>query len=665
MRAGHSTTNGLTFGGFYGVGNIEWWISFDWYIVEQRPKEGAYGRTLVHYDFTVRTDKYSPNAGIAARPIDLWFNGRSVAYLDFGYQPGVHKDQTLYVADEWINNSADGTFVVAAAVNASFYYWNSNNMTMNYSIRVDGDGAIDLSPSNILGEQDKQNSTDREVLLSFKTDKLCSKVQYKIDGGAWKNADNGDVRPNGAGKTYLTRISGLDPNRKYNITLWGKRDYNDKESYWSGVIYTKPSGEIVLDVNTALTTNNTAAFDLDIQGDYSRASYRVTCDGATQTGGSRSTTLQFRNIAAGKKISAEATATIYGVDNYFTVELEREMVNSQTAYNKPTFKVGVQSQIDKIAVLLSDIVAPQGYKEEVLITPADDSASLGTYDKATRTFSGLTQGKSYIITCRLYKDKIPTSDYEMSHTINVTVVCGQDTIESLQIVSVFSGVDEFRLVVSYSKPTTKELTIDMVAIGGGGRVEKLGLALAPKVSATGTLVTVYQSSKIVANKDYIIQLSSGLLKSALFRTKTAPLQVKVKDFFAEKKVKPKYVEFRRADIETGDQYLDTVYYNLKYRLSTETNWTTAATNGALPIRIDGLQPEKTYIFEISANNGFNYTGLPGTPQPMQTQTITLKLPADTFLYVINDKISQKYKVYLITENGTKEITKPMFQVIGG
>jgi len=54
MRAGHSTTNGLTFGGFYGVGNIEWWISFDWYVVEQRPKEGAYGRTLVHYDFTVR-----------------------------------------------------------------------------------------------------------------------------------------------------------------------------------------------------------------------------------------------------------------------------------------------------------------------------------------------------------------------------------------------------------------------------------------------------------------------------------------------------------------------------------------------------------------------------------------------------------------------------------
>ena len=658
MRAGHSTTNGLTFGGFYGVGNIEWWISFDWYIVEQRPKEGAYGRTLVHYDFTVRTDKYSPNAGIAARPIDLWFNGRSVAYLDFGYQPGVHKDQTLYVADEWINNSADGTFVVAAAVNASFYYWNSNNMTMNYSIRVDGDGAIDLSPSNIFGEQDKQNSTDREVLLSFKTDKLCSKVQYKIDSSAWKNADNGDVRPNGAGKTYLTRISGLDPNRKYNITLWGKRDYNDKESYWSGVIYTKPSGEIVLDVNTALTTNN-------IQGDYSRASYRVTCDGSTQTGGSRSTTLQFRNIAAGKKISAEATATIYGVDNYFTVELEREIVNSQTAYNKPTFKVGVQSQIDKIAVLLSDIVAPQGCKEEILITPADDSASLGTYDKATRTFSGLTQGKSYIITCRLYKDKIPTSDYEMSHTINVTVVCGQDTIESLQIVSVFSGVDEFRLVVSYSKPTTKELTIDMVAIGGGGRVEKLGLALAPKVSATGTLVAVYQSSKIVANKDYIIQLSSGLLKSALFRTKTAPLQVKVKDFFAEKRVKPKYVEFRRADIETGDQYLDTVYYNLKYRLSTETNWTTAATNGALPIRIDGLHPEKTYIFEISAHNGFDYTGLPGTPQPMQTQTITLKLPADTFLYVINDKTSQKYKVYLITENGTKEITKPMFQVIGG
>lgn len=664
MRAGHSTTNGLTFGGFYGVGNIEWWISFDWYIVEQRPKEGAYGRTLVHYDFTVRTDKYSPNAGIAARPIDLWFNGRSVAYLDFGYQPGVHKDQTLYVADEWINNSADGTFVVAAAVNASFYYWNSNNMTMNYSIRVDGDGAIDLSPSNILGEQDKQNSTDREVLLSFKTDKLCSKVQYKIDSGAWKNADNGDVRPNGAGKTYLTRISGLDPNRKYNITLWGKRDYNDKESYWSGVIYTKPSGEIVLDVNTALTTNNTAAFDLDIQGDYSRASYRVTCDGATQTGGSRSTTLQFRNVAPGKKISAEATATIYGVDNYFSLELRPKTIKSQTAYNKPIFKVATASQVDKIAITLSDIIAPQGYKEEIILTPAD-GGSEGTYNKATRTFTGLTEGKTYIITCRLYKDKLPTSDYEMSHTINVTVVCGQDTIESLQIVSVFSGVDEFRLVVSYSKPTTKELTIDMVAIGGGGKVEKLGLALAPKVSATGTLVAVYQSSKIVANKDYIIQLSSGLLKSALFRTKTAPLQVKVKDFFAEKKVKPKYVEFRRADIETGDQYLDTVYYNLKYRLSTETNWTTAATNGALPIRIDGLQPEKTYIFEISAHNGFDYTGLPGTPQPMQTQTITLKLPADTFLYVINDKTSQKYKVYLITENGTKEITKPMFQVIGG
>lgn len=664
MRAGHSTTNGLTFGGFYGVGNIEWWISFDWYIVEQRPKEGAYGRTLVHYDFTVRTDKYSPNAGIAARPIDLWFNGRSVAYLDFGYQPGVHKDQTLYVADEWINNSADGTFVVAAAVNASFYYWNSNNMTMNYSIRVDGDGAIDLSPSNILGEQDKQNSTDREVLLSFKTDKLCSKVQYKIDSGAWKNADNGDVRSNGAGKTYLTRISGLDPNRKYNITLWGKRDYNDKESYWSGVIYTKPSGEIVLDVNTALTTNNTAAFDLDIQGDYSRASYRATCDGATQTGGSRSTTLQFRNVAPGKKISAEATATIYGVDNYFSLELRPKTIKSQTAYNKPTFKVATASQVDKIAITLSDIIAPQGYKEEIILTPAD-GGSEGTYNKATRTFTGLTEGKTYIITCRLYKDKLPTSDYEMSHTINVTVVCGQDTIESLQIVSVFSGVDEFRLVVSYSKPTTKELTIDMVAIGGGGRVEKLGLALAPKVSATGTLVAVYQSSKIVANKDYIIQLSSGLLKSALFRTKTAPLQVKVKDFFAEKKVKPKYVEFRRADIETGDQYLDTVYYNLKYRLSTETNWTTAATNGALPIRIDGLQPEKAYIFEISAHNGFDYTGLPGTPQPMQTQTITLKLPADTFLYVINDKTSQKYKVYLITENGTKEITKPMFQVIGG
>ncbi len=664
MRAGHSTTNGLTFGGFYGVGNIEWWISFDWYIVEQRPKEGAYGRTLVHYDFTVRTDKYSPNAGIAARPIDLWFNGRSVAYLDFGYQPGVHKDQTLYVADEWINNSADGTFVVAAAVNASFYYWNSNNMTMNYSIRVDGDGAIDLSPSNILGEQDKQNSTDREVLLSFKTDKLCSKVQYKIDSGAWKNADNGDVRPNGAGKTYLTRISGLDPNRKYNITLWGKRDYNDKESYWSGVIYTKPSGEIVLDVNAALTTNNTAAFDLDIQGDYSRASYRVTCDGATQTGGSRSTTLQFRNVAPGKQISAEATATVYGVDNYFSLELRPKTVKSQTAYNKPTFKVATASQVDKIAITLSDIVAPQGYKEEIILTPAD-GGSEGTYNKATRTFTGLTEGKTYIITCRLYKDKLPTSDYEMSHTINVTVVCGQDTIESLQIVSVLSGVDAFRIVMSYSKPTTKELKIDLVAIGSENRIEKLGFAIAPKASAIGTLVATYQSDKILANRNYIIQLVSGLLKSALFRARTAPLQAKVNDFFAEKKVKPKYVEFRRAEVETGDGYLNSIYYNLKYRLSTETNWTTAATNGALPIRIDGLQPEKTYIFEISAHNGFDYTGLPGTPQPMQTQTITLKLPADTFLYVINDKTSQKYKVYLITENGTKEITKPIFQVIGG
>ena len=664
MRAGHSTTNGLTFGGFYGVGNIEWWISFDWYIVEQRPKEGAYGRTLVHYDFAVRTDKYSPNAGIAARPIDLWFNGRSVAYLDFGYQPGVHKDQTLYVADEWINNSADGTFVVAAAVNASFYYWNSNNMTMNYSIRVDGDGAIDLSPSNILGEQDKQNSTDREVLLSFKTDKLCSKVQYKIDSGAWKNADNGDVRPNGAGKTYLTRISGLDPNRKYNITLWGKRDYNDKESYWSGVIYTKPSGEIVLDVNTALTTNNTAAFDLDIQGDYSRASYRVTCDGATQTGGSRSTTLQFRNVAPGKKISAEATATIYGVDNYFSLELRPKTIKSQTAYNKPTFKVATASQVDKIVITLSDIIAPQGYKEEIILTPAD-GGSEGTYNKATRTFIGLTEGKTYIITCRLYKDKLPTSDYEMSHTINITVVCGQDTIESLQIVSVLSGVDAFRIVVSYSKPTTKELKIDMIAIGSENRIEKLSFATAPKASATGTLVATYQSDKILANRNYIIQLVSGLLKSALFRARTAPLQAKVNDFFAEKKVKPKYVEFRRAEVETGDGYLNSIYYNLKYRLSTETNWTTAATNGALPIRIDGLQPEKTYIFDISAHNGFDYTGLPGTPQPMQTQTITLKLPADTFLYVINDKTSQKYKVYLITENGTKEITKPMFQVIGG
>lgn len=664
MRAGHSTTNGLTFGGFYGVGNIEWWISFDWYIVEQRPKEGAYGRTLVHYDFTVRTDKYSPNAGIAARPIDLWFNGRSVAYLDFGYQPGVHKDQTLYVADEWINNSADGTFVVAAAVNASFYYWNSNNMTMNYSIRVDGDGAIDLSPSNILGEQDKQNSTDREVLLSFKTDKLCSKVQYKIDSGAWKNADNGDVRPNGAGKTYLTRISGLDPNRKYNITLWGKRDYNDKESYWSGVIYTKPSGEIVLDVNTALTTNNTAAFDLDIQGDYSRASYRVTCDGSTQTGGSRSTTLQFRNVVPGKQISAEAIATVYGVDNYFSLELRPKTVKSQTAYNKPTFKVATASQVDKIVITLSDIIAPQGYKEEIILTPAD-GGSEGTYNKATRTFTGLTEGKTYIITCRLYKDKLPTSDYEMSHTINITVVCGQDTIESLQIVSVLSGVDAFRVVMSYSKPTTKELKIDLVAIGSENRIEKIGFATAPKASATGTLTATYQADKILANRNYIIQLVSGLLKSALFRARTAPLQAKVNDFFAEKKVKPKYVEFRRAEVETGDGYLNSIYYNLKYRLSTETNWTTAATNGALPIRIDGLQPEKTYIFEISAHNGFDYTGLPGTPQPMQTQTITLKLPADTFLYVINDKTSQKYKVYLITENGTKEITKPMFQVIGG
>lgn len=664
MRAGHSTTNGLTFGGFYGVGNIEWWISFDWYIVEQRPKEGACGRTLVHYDFTVRTDKYSPNAGIAARPIDLWFNGRSVAYLDFGYQPGVHKDQTLYVADEWINNSADGTFIVAAAVNASFYYWNSNNMTMNYSIRVDGDGAIDLSPSNILGEQDKQNSTDREVLLSFKTDKLCSKVQYKIDSGAWKNADNGDVRPNGAGKTYLTRISGLDPNRKYNITLWSKRDYNDKESYWSGVIYTKPSGEIVLDVNTALTTNNTAAFDLDIQGDYSRASYRVACDGAAQTGGSGSTTLQFRNITPGKKISAEATATIYGVDNYFSLELRPKTVKSQTAYNKPTFKVATASQVDKIAITLSDIIAPQGYKEEIILTPAD-GGSEGTYNKATRTFTGLIEGKTYIITCRLYKDKLSTSDYEMSHTINITVVCGQDTVESLQIVSVLSGVDAFRVVMSYSKPTTKELKIDLVAIGSENRIEKLGFATAPKSSATGTLVATYQADKILANRNYIIQLVSGLLKSALFRARTAPLQAKVNDFFAEKKVKPKYVEFRRAEVETGDGYLNSIYYNLKYRLSTETNWTTAATNGALPIRIDGLQPEKTYIFEISAHNGFDYTGLPGTPQPMQTQTITLKLPADTFLYVINDKTSQKYKVYLITENGTKEITKPMFQVIGG
>ena len=664
MRAGHSTTNGLTFGGFYGVGNIEWWISFDWYIVEQRPKEGAYGRTLVHYDFTVRTDKYSPNAGIAARPIDLWFNGRSVAYLDFGYQPGVHKDQTLYVADEWINNSADGTFVVAAAVNASFYYWNSNNMTMDYSIRVDGDGAIDLSPSNILCEQDKQNSTDREVLLSFKTDKLCSKVQYKIDSGAWKNADNGDVRPNGAGKTYLTRISGLDPNRKYNITLWGKRDYNDKESYWSGVVYTKPSGEIVLDVNTALTTNNTAAFDLDIQGDYSRASYRVTCDGSTQTGGSRSTTLQFRNVAPGKQISAEATATVYGVDNYFSLELRPKTVKSQTAYNKPTFKVATASQVDKIAITLSDVIAPQGYKEEIILTPAD-GGSEGTYNKATHTFTGLTEGKTYIITCRLYKDKLPTSDYEMSHTINITVVCGQDTVESLQIVSVLSGVDAFRVVMSYSKPTTKELKIDMIAIGSENRIEKLGFATAPKASATGTLVATYQADKILANRNYIIQLVSGLLKSALFRARTAPLQAKVNDFFAEKKVKPKYVEFRRAEVETGDGYLNSIYYNLKYRLSTGTNWTTAATNGALPIRIDGLQPEKTYIFEISAHNGFDYTGLPGTPQPMQTQTITLKLPADTFLYVINDKTSQKYKVYLITENGTKEITKPMFQVIGG
>ena len=664
MRAGHSTTNGLTFGGFYGVGNIEWWISFDWYIVEKRPKEGAYGRTLVHYDFTVRTDKYSPNAGIAARPIDLWFNGRSVAYLDFGYQPGVHKDQTLYVADEWINNSADGTFVVAAAVNASFYYWNSNNMTMDYSIRVDGDGAIDLSPSNILCEQDKQNSTDREVLLSFKTDKLCSKVQYKIDSGAWKNADNGDVRPNGAGKTYLTRISGLDPNRKYNITLWGKRDYNDKESYWSGVVYTKPSGEIVLDVNTALTTNNTAAFDLDIQGDYSRASYRVTCDGSTQTGGSRSTTLQFRNVAPGKQISAEATATVYGVDNYFSLELRPKTVKSQTAYNKPTFKVATASQVDKIAITLSDVIAPQGYKEEIILTPAD-GGSEGTYNKATHTFTGLTEGKTYIITCRLYKDKLPTSDYEMSHTINITVVCGQDTVESLQIVSVLSGVDAFRVVMSYSKPTTKELKIDMIAIGSENRIEKLGFATAPKASATGTLVATYQADKILANRNYIIQLVSGLLKSALFRARTAPLQAKVNDFFAEKKVKPKYVEFRRAEVETGDGYLNSIYYNLKYRLSTGTNWTTAATNGALPIRIDGLQPEKTYIFEISAHNGFDYTGLPGTPQPMQTQTITLKLPADTFLYVINDKTSQKYKVYLITENGTKEITKPMFQVIGG
>jgi len=352
------------------------------------------------------------------------------------------------------------------------------------------------------------------------------------------------------------------------------------------------------------------------------------------------------------------------VDNYFSLELRPKTVKSQTAYNKPTFKVATASQVDKIAITLSDIIAPQGYKEEIILTPAD-GGSEGTYNKATRTFTGLTEGKTYIITCRLYKDKLPTSDYEMSHTINITVVCGQDTVESLQIVSVLSGVDAFRVVMSYSKPTTKELKIDMIAIGSENRIEKLSFATAPKASATGTLVATYQSDKILANRNYIIQLVSGLLKSALFRARTAPLQAKANNFFAEKKVKPKYVEFRRAEVETGDGYLNSIYYNLKYRLSTETNWTTAATNGALPIRIDGLQPEKIYIFEISAHNGFDYTGLPGTPQPMQTQTITLKLPADTFLYVINDKTSQKYKVYLITENGTKEITKPMFQVIGG
>ena len=664
MRSGHGSTNGLTFGGFYGVGNIEWWIDFDWYIVEQRPKDGSYGRTLIHYDFTVRTDKYSPNAGIAARPIDLWVNGGCVASLDFGYQPGVHKDQVLFSGYEWIWNSWDGTFPVVAAVNASFYYWNSNNMTMDYRVNVNGDGAMDLSPAIISGEQDKEKTTSKEVLLKFKTSQPCSVVQYRIENGSWKNANNGDVGQNGAGKIYYTRISGLESNRKYNITLYSKRDYNDRDSYWNGVIYTKPNGEIILEVDKSGTTNNVAAFDIEISGDYSKTSYTIVCDNKQQEGTGRSANHKFADIAAGKVVSATATGTITGVDSYFTISLVPKKVLSQTAFDKPNFKVSVKSQINKIEVLLSDIIAPQGYREEISITSAD-GGELGAYNKDSRTFTGLTEGKTYIITCTLVKDKIPTSDYDMSRIINVTVVCGQDTIESLQIVSILSGVDAFRIVMSYSKPTTKELNIDLVAIGEGAKVEKTNFATAPKASATGTLTATYQSEKIAANKDYMLQLVSGLLKSSLSRTKTAPLQVEITNFFADMTIKPKYVEFKGVEKKDGDEYLEDVYYSLKYKLSTEAFWIKVAEKSGLPIRVDKLKPSKSYTFEMTADNGFDYTGLPGTPQTPPVQTVTIKLPAETFLYVINETTSQKYKVFLITESRMAEVTKPMFQVIGG